>query len=150
MDQWFLDDDGAPIEPISSELAEQVLENARLLAERRVSRKLNALPVQERAERIRDHVRFVGQKIARAVDRLAPDLIEVEEHAVRCAETGRSISVSCEGGRILLERSWLTGTRRRATVEELQVDDDLLYVRLNSNEGGWASIWELVGEILEE
>ncbi|MDE2573461.1 MAG: hypothetical protein KGM44_13185 [bacterium] len=135
--------------PIASELSEQVLENARLLAERRLSRALNALPLEQRAKRVRDHVRFVGQRIARETARLAADLIEIDEQTVRCAETGRAISLLVEDDCMLVERSWLAGRRRRQAVEELQVDDDLLYVRLAGGEE-WASIWELVGEILEE
>lgn len=136
--------------PAESELADQVIENARLLAERRLSRVLNALPLEERAKRIADHVVFIGRKIAREVSRLTPDLIEVGERSVRCAETEREISVRCEGGQALIARSWLGGRNRCQAVEELQVDDDLLYVRLASGDGEWASLWELVGEILEE
>ncbi|HVA37397.1 MAG TPA: hypothetical protein VNJ51_07270 [Candidatus Dormibacteraeota bacterium] len=146
----MLEEESASVSPIASELSDQVLENARLLAERRLSRTLNALPLAERAKRVADHVRHVGRRIAREVERLAPGLVEVEERAVRCAETGRAIAVLVDGERVVIERSWLTGRQRRQAVEEIQVDDDLLYVRLSEGGGEWASIWELVGEILEE
>ncbi|TAM60023.1 hypothetical protein EPN52_06385 [bacterium] len=138
------------VAPLESELSDQVLENARLLAERRLSRTLNELPLEQRLQRLRQQLRFIGKKMAEAAYALAPDLVEVGDDGVRCAETGRTIRITQGHGQAVLERSWLDAKSRQDPIEELQIDDSLLYLRLASSGGEWASLWELAGEILEE
>lgn len=145
-----MEEENPAIEALESELSDHVLENARLLAERRLSRTLNELPLERRLQRLRMQIRFIGKRIAEAVYSLAPDLVEVSDEGVRCTETGRSIRIAQSEGQVVLERSWLGGKRRSEVVEELQIDDSLLYLRLASSGGEWASLWELAGEILEE
>ena len=145
-----MEEESPAVAPLESELSDQVLENARLLAERRLSRTLNELPLEQRLKRLRMQLRFIGKKMAEAAYALAPDLVEVSDEGVRCTETGRSIAILESQGQTILERSWLSGKRRSDAIEELQIDDSLLYLRLASSAGEWASLWELAGEILEE
>ncbi|TAM73508.1 hypothetical protein EPN44_14025 [bacterium] len=145
-----MEEENPPIEALESELSDHVLENARLLAERRLSRTLSELPLEGRLQRLRLQLRFIGKKIAEAAYSLAPDLVEVSDEGVRCTETGRSIRIVQSEGQVVLERSWLSAKRRSDIIEELQIDDSLLYLRLASSGGEWASLWELTGEILEE